>query len=133
MLANNFENGNKNPWGKKWVVNRCSKLNSNRDINFLRWLITDELWRLSVSQKFMYDSSVIDHFLKFITGKILGFEKWFTTHFLPHGHRKNISAFLLNWGYPFCIIGEMQNNSEVPFKKIGKRRISRIIDQVPLT
>ena len=60
FLATNLENGNKNPnifyicpWGKKWVVNRCSKLNSYRDINFLRWSITDELWRLSVSHTFL--------------------------------------------------------------------------------
>ena len=39
-------------------------------------------------------------FRKFITWKILGFEKWFTTHFLPHGHRKKMSAFL----FPFSTL-----------------------------
>ena len=82
------------PWGKKRVVNHFSKLNSFRDMNFQKWSITDESWRLSVSYTFMNDSSVIDHFWKFISRKLLSFEKWFNTHFLPHGHRKKMSAFL---------------------------------------
>ena len=88
------------PRGKKWVVNHFSKLNSFRDMNFQKWSITDESWRLSVSYTFMNDSSVIDHFWKFISRKLLSFEKWFTIHFLPHGHRKNMSAFL----FPFSTL-----------------------------
>ena len=42
----------------------------------------------------LHDSSVIDHFWKFISRKLLSFEKWFTTHFLPLGHRKNMSALV---------------------------------------
>ena len=47
-----------------------------------------------------YDSSVIDHFRKFITRNLLGLAKWFTTQFLPHGHRKKMSAFL----FPFSTL-----------------------------
>ena len=42
----------------------------------------------------------MDHLKKFISRKPLGFEKWFTTHFLPHGHRKKMSAFL----FPFSTL-----------------------------
>ena len=48
----------------------------------------------------MNDSSVIDHFMKWISEKRLGFEKWCTTNFFPHGHRKNMSAFL----FPFSTL-----------------------------
>ena len=106
-LAKTLENGNENadtfflcPWGKKWVVNHFSKLNSFRDMNYQKWSITDESWRLSVSYTFMNDSSDIDHSWKFITRKILGFEKWSTTHFLPHGHRQKMTAFL----FPFSTL-----------------------------
>ena len=77
-----------------------SKLNSFWDINFQKWSITEESWRLSVSYTFMNDSLVIDYFWKFIYRKLLSFEKWFTSHFLPHGHRKKMSAFL----FPFSTL-----------------------------
>ena len=86
------------------MVNHFSKPNSFRDMNFQKWSITDESWRLSVSYTFMNDSSVIDHFWKFITRKILGFEKWFTTNFLAHGHRKKMSAFLFPFSTPLVNI-----------------------------
>ena len=99
MFTKSVKNGNKNadifflcPWGKKWVVNHFSKPNSFRVMNFQKWSITDESWRLSVSYTFMNDS-VIDHFWQFI----LCFEKWFTTHFSPHGHRKKMSAFYFHF------------------------------------
>ena len=107
MFTKSVENGNKNadifflcPWGKKWVVNHFSKPNIFRVMNFQKWSITDESWRLSVPYTFMNDSSVIDHFWKFISRKLLSFEKWFTIHFLPHGHRKKMSAFL----FPFSTL-----------------------------
>ena len=77
------------------MVNHFSKPKNFRNMNFLKLSITEESWRLSVSYTFMNDSSVIDHFWKFISQKLLSFEKWFTTHFLPHGHRKKMSAFLI--------------------------------------
>ena len=43
---------------------------------------------------------IIDHFRKFISRKLLGFEKWFTPHFLTHGHKKKMSAFL----FPFSTL-----------------------------
>ena len=51
MFTKSVENGNKNadifflcPRGKKWVVNHFSNFNSFRDMNFQKWLITDESW-----------------------------------------------------------------------------------------
>ena len=82
------------------MVKHFSKPHSYQEILFLRWWITNELWILSVSYTFMNDSSVIDHFWKFISRKLLSFEKWFTTHFLPLGHRKKMSAFL----FPFSTL-----------------------------
>ena len=81
-------------------MNHFSKLNSFRDINFQKWSITDESLMNMYETDNLHYSSVIDHFWKFITRKILGFEKWFTTHFLPHGHRKKMSAFL----FPFSTL-----------------------------
>ena len=99
-FTKSVENGNKNadifflcPWGKKWMVNHFSKLNSFRDMNFQKWSITDESFINVYETDNLHDSSVIDHFWKFISRKLLSFEKWFTTHFLPLGHRKKMSAF----------------------------------------
>ena len=82
------------------MVNHFSKLNSFRDMNFQKWSVSDESFINVYKTDNLHDSSVIDHFWKFITLKILGFEKWFTTNFLPHGHRKKMYAFL----FPFSIV-----------------------------
>ena len=57
-------------------------------------------WYQLLSTDNLHDSSVIDHFWKFISRKLLGFEKWFTTYFLPHGQRKKMSALL----FPFSTL-----------------------------
>ena len=86
------------------VKNECwtifLKPNSFRDMNFQKCSITDESFINVYETDNLHDSSVIDHFWKFISRKLLSFEKWFTTHFLPHGHRKKMSAFL----FPFSTL-----------------------------
>ena len=71
-------------------MNHFSKLNSFRDMNFRKWSIINN----HEDYQFHTNSSVIDHFWKFISRKLLGFEKWFTIHFLPRWHRKSVCIFI---------------------------------------
>ena len=126
ILANNLENGNKNPnifflcpWGKKIVVNHFSKPNSYQDMNLLRWSITDELWRLSVLHTFLNTCKVPSNTKILTFWCLLSFQTCFTTNVLPHGNRKKISASL----FPFSIVFA---------KKLHAEHLMRLIFAHPL-
>ena len=70
-------------------------------MNLKKKTLTDESFINVYETDNLHDSSVIDHFLKFISWKLLGFEKCFTTHILPDGHRKKMCAFLFPFSTDF--------------------------------